>query len=54
MGDGRLLVALTKRLSEILAEIAALPDAGEVSDLDRLADELAPRRAVRRSVTKSS
>jgi len=50
MGDGRLLVALTKRLSEVLAEIAALPDApAEASDLDKLADELAPRRATRRT-----
>jgi hypothetical protein len=52
MGDGRLLVALTKRLSEVLAELAALPDEkSEVSDLDRLADELAPRRATRRTAT---
>lgn len=51
MGDGRLLVALTKRLSEVLAEIAGLPDAGKVSKLDRLADELAPRRASRRTAT---
>lgn len=50
MGDGRLLVALTKRLSEVLAEIAALPEApSEASELDRLADELAPRRATRRT-----
>lgn len=50
MGDGRLLVALTKRLSEVLAEIAALPEApAEASDLDKLADELAPRRATRRT-----
>ena len=50
MGDGRLLVALTKRLSEVLAEIASLPEApSEASELDRLADELAPRRATRRT-----
>jgi len=50
MGDGRLLVALTKRLSEVLAEIAALPEPrSEASDLDKLADELAPRRATRRA-----
>ena len=50
MGDGRLLVALTKRLSEVLAEIAALPEVpAEASDLDKLADELAPRRATRRT-----
>lgn len=50
MGDGRLLVALTKRLSEVLAEIAELPDAGEETDLDRISarvDDLAPRRARR-------
>lgn len=51
MGDGRLLVALTKRLSEVLAEIAALPEPIGVSKLDRLADELAPRRATRRTAT---
>jgi hypothetical protein len=51
MGDGRLLVALTKRLSEVLAEIAALPAAGKVTQLDRLADDLAPRRAQRRTAT---
>ena len=51
MGDGRLLVALTKRLSEVLAEIAALPEVGGVTELDRLADELAPRRATRRTAT---
>jgi hypothetical protein len=51
MGDGRLLVALTKRLSEVLAEIAALPAVGKVTKLDRLADELAPRRAQRRTAT---
>lgn len=51
MGDGRLLVALTKRLSEVLAELAGLPEKGEVSKLDRLADELAPRRATRRTAT---
>lgn len=51
MGDGRLLVALTKRLSEVLAEIAALPTPGKVTKLDRLADELAPRRAQRRTAT---
>jgi hypothetical protein len=51
MGDGRLLVALTKRLSEVLAEIAALPEPSGVSKLDRLADELAPRRATRRTAT---
>lgn len=52
MGDGRLLVALTKRLSEVLAEIDALPDAEKVSDLDRISarvDDLAPRRARRGS-----
>jgi hypothetical protein len=51
MGDGRLLVALTKRLSEVLAEIEALPESGKVTKLDRLADELAPRRATRRTAT---
>jgi hypothetical protein len=51
MGDGRLLVALTKRLSEVLAEIASLPELSGVSKLDRLADELAPRRATRRTAT---
>lgn len=55
MGDGRLLVALTKRLSEVIAEIAALPDEpSEVSGLDRLADELAPRRSARRSAAAGS
>jgi hypothetical protein len=51
MGDGRLLVALTKRLSEVLAELEALPTAGKVGRLDRLADELAPRRAQRRTAS---
>ena len=51
MGDGRLLVALTKRLSEVLVELEALPAAGGVSKLDRLADELAPRRAQRRTAS---
>ena len=54
MGDGRLLVALTKRLSEVLAELAALPGVAGVSKLDRIADELAPRRAVRRSGAEAS
>jgi hypothetical protein len=49
MGDGRLLVALTKRLSEVLAEIAALPAVGKVTKLDRQSDELASRRATRRA-----
>lgn len=49
MGDGRLLVALVKELRAVEAELAALPGGEEVNDLDRLADELAPRRAARRT-----
>lgn len=51
MTDPRALVAVTKRLSEVLAEIEGLPAAGKVTKLDRLADELAPRRAQRRTAT---
>lgn len=51
MGDGRLLVALVKELRATEAELAALPARAEVSELDRLADELAPRRATRRTAT---
>lgn len=51
MGDGRLLVALVKELRATEAELAALPEVGEVSDLDRQADELASRRATRRTAT---
>ena len=51
MGDGRLLVALAKQLQDVLAELASLPEQGKVTDLDRLADELAPRRATRRTAT---
>ena len=43
------LVALVKELRAVEAEMAGLPSVAEVSDLDRLADELAPRRAVRRT-----
>lgn len=51
MGDGRLLVALVKELRAVEAELAALPVDEGATDLDRLADELAPRRAKRRSVS---
>lgn len=53
MGDGRLMVAIAKELRAVIAELDSLPDAAavEVSDLDRLADELAPRRATRRSAS---
>lgn len=51
MTDPRALVAVTKRLSEVLAELADLPTAGRKTRLDRLADELAPRRAQRRTAT---
>lgn len=52
MGDGRLLVALVKELRAVELELSSLPETGgEVSDLDRLADELAPRRATRRTAT---
>lgn len=51
IGDPRSLVALTKRLSEVLAEIAALPAAKDGgSKLDRISarvDDLADRRARR-------
>lgn len=54
MGDGRLLVALTKELRAVLAELAGLPDEGEgKSDLDKLDDELAGRRATRRAAPAS-
>lgn len=44
------LVALVKELRAVELELAGLPDGkDEVSDLDRLADELAPRRATRRT-----
>lgn len=45
------LVALVKELRAVEAELAGLPSAGEVSELDELADELAPRRAVRRTAS---
>lgn len=51
MTDPRALVALTKRLEETLAAIEALPAVGGVSKLDRLADDLAARRAQRRTAT---
>lgn len=44
------LVALVKELRSVELELTSLPAPdGEVSDLDRLADELAPRRATRRA-----
>lgn len=54
MGDGRLLVALAKQLQDVMAELDGLPGEEEVSDLDRLADELAPRRATRRTASATS
>ena len=50
MSDERLIIALTKELRATEAELAALPAEEEKSDLDLLADELAPRRAGRRAV----
>lgn len=62
MGDDRLLVALTKRLSEVLAEIAALPKAQkEATAVDNVIaaatkrrDELAARRTHRESGAPAS
>lgn len=57
MGDGRLLVALTKRLSEVLAELSELPVEGGKTNLDSLSarvDDLAPRRARRVADSASS
>lgn len=49
MGDGRLLVALVKELRAVEAELAGLPSDEKVSKLDHLSDELADRRASRRT-----
>jgi len=49
IGDGRVLVALVKELRAVEAELAGLPSDEKVSKLDRIADELAERRAKRRS-----
>lgn len=62
MADIRALVALTKRLSEVLAEIEALPKAPkEASAVDRVIaaaagrrDELAAKRADRESGASAS
>jgi hypothetical protein len=50
MGDGRLLVALTKEMRAVLEELEALPDPGVKTDLDHLDDELADKRAARRTL----
>ena len=49
MGDIRAKVALQKAIREIKVELAELPEAAEVSPLDRLDDQLADRRAARRT-----
>lgn len=48
IGDARALVAVFKELRTVLTEIAELPDAGEVSDLD----EIRRRRAARRDAAQ--
>lgn len=50
MGDGRLLVALTKELRAVLTELEALPAAKGASKVD----ELAARRSQRRETAAGS
>ncbi len=51
MGDGRLLVALTKELRTVDAEIAALPEPKGASKLDEIASSVADLDKHRRSRT---
>lgn len=51
IGDARVRVAVAKAIREINAELDELPEAAEVTKLDRLSDDLAARRAVRRTAT---
>jgi len=48
------LVALVKELRSVEAELAGMPGPVEASDLDQLADELASRRAARRTAAAGS
>ena len=59
MADTRARVAIIKELRAVLTELATLPNAEEVDDLDRIAadvaaDELAAKRANRRPAAASS
>lgn len=42
---GRDVAALSKELRDVMRELDALPSAGVVTKLDRIADELAAKRA---------